>query len=298
MKSIPAAFKAHLALPATSWCFLLLVICKDGTQLGFTNLDANLTYDAGGGDVVFQASNGFTPSRLQMSADMSVDNAEFEGWVMDSGITEAQIRAGLFSFARVRGYRVNFLDLSQGHEVLLRGTLGETTFTETSWVTEFRSLTQQLMQATNARYSLTCRARFGSQVGEERYPCTKPFTWVSGSVTAVDGPEPQRVFTDSALSQPDHHFRPGVVRWLTGANAGAEVEVDDSEAGVVEMTFDLPYPIEVGDEFDIRQDCDKTFEMCRDVHGNVLFFRGEHLIRIADADKVMVPGAQIPRVGA
>ena len=298
MKNIPIALRTHLAQEATSWCFLLHVLCKDGTVLGFTSLDADVTYDAGGGSVVYRADNGFTPSRLQMTADAQVDNAEFEGWVQDTGITEQQIRAGLFDFAKVRGYRVNYLDLSHGHEVLLRGTLGETRFNDTGWVTEFRSLTQQLMQDVGARFSLTCRAKFGSTYDDEKYPCTKPLTWVSSTVTDVDPVEPLRVFIASGLAQPDDHFRYGVLLWTSGDNAGKSVEVETNTAGEVQLVFDLPYPIQDGDEFDIRQDCDKTFTYCRTVHNNVLFFRGEHLIRLADASNVMVPGASISRVGA
>lgn len=298
MKNIPIALRNDLAQDMTSWCFLLLVLCKDGTVLGFTNLDTDLTYDAGGGPVVYRADNGFTPSRLQMTADAQVDNAEFEGWVQNTGITEQQIRAGLFDFARVRGYRVNYMEPSHGQEILLRGTLGETRFNETGWVTEFRSLTQQLMQDVSARYSLTCRAKFGSTYAEEKYPCTKPFTWVSGTVTDVDPIEPLRVFTDSGLAQPDGHFRYGVLHWTSGDNAGQSVEVETNASGEVQLVFDLPYPIQDGDGFDIRQDCDKTFDYCRTVHDNHLFFRGEHLIRLADAANVMVPGANISRVGA
>ncbi|KRD71454.1 DUF2163 domain-containing protein [Lysobacter sp. Root96] len=298
MKNIPIALRNDQAQDATSWCILLHVLCKDGTVLGFTNLDADVAYDAGGGEVVYRADNGFTPSRLQMSADAQVDNAEFEGWIQNTGITEQQIRAGLFDFGRVRGYRVNYLDLSHGHEILLRGTLGETRFNETGWVTEFRSLTQQLMQDTGARYSLTCRAKFGSTYADEKYPCTKPLTWVSGSVTDVDPVEPRRVFTAAGLSEPDDHFRYGVLLWTSGANAGQSVEVETNTAGEVQLVFDLPYAIEDGDEFDIRQDCDKTFEYCDEVHDNHLFFRGEHLIRLADAANVMVPGANITRVAS
>lgn len=298
MKNIPIALRNHLAQDATTWCFLLLVLCKDGTVLGFTNLDADVTYDAGGGAVVYRADNGFTPSRLQMTADAQVDNAEFEGWIQDSGITEQKIRAGLFDFARVRGYRVNYKDLAQGHETILRGTLGETKFTETGWITEFRSLTQQLMQDTGARFSLTCRAKFGSTYADERYPCTKPFTWVSSLVTVVDPDEPRRVFVAAGLAQPNGHFRYGVLVWTSGDNAGRSVEVETNTAGEVQLVFDLPYLIHEGDTFDIRQDCDKTFQYCKEVHGWHLFFRGEHLIRLADASNVMVPGANITRVAS
>lgn len=160
-----------------------------------------------------------TIERLQMTADLAIDNTDLRGWVNDSGITEAQIRAGFFDHARLWVYRVNYMDLSQGHEVIAYGRAGETKFTENGWTTEFRSLTQQLKQPISELYSLTCRVKFGSP------ECGKSFTWVSGSVTAV-GAENDRQFTDSAAADPDHKYDLGVTEWLTGANAGAQVEID------------------------------------------------------------------------
>ena len=311
MKSIPIALQTYIDADATTLCYLCKVTTKGGTVYGFTNLDAPVTYDDGTGSLVYAADNGFTPERLQATADLAVDNTEIQGWVADTGITEAQIRAGLFDFAKIIVYRVNYLDLTAGHEIIVSGTAGETIFTELGWKTEFRSLTQQTKQPISKLYSITCRARFGSQpigtgggVPEEKFPCTKAFTWVSGTVTAVDATEPDRIFTCSTLTQADAYFVPGVVQWLTGNNAGAQMEVDVFAAGVVSHTLALAYVVAIGDTFQIRQDCNKVALTvgtvqgdCKDKHNNLLNFRGEHLIRPADAATLMVPGANNNRVG-
>lgn len=303
MKSIPIALKSHLALDATSWTFLMKVVCKDGTIRGFTVLDESLTYDDGGGDLVYSADQGFTPERIQVTADLGVDNTDLQGWYSDAGITEARIRAGLFDFARVWVYRVNFMDLSQGHEIVAAGTLGESKYSETGWVTEFRSLSQQLKQPLAQLYSLMCRARFGSKpIGTpgasitERKPCNKDIVWAPGAVTAV-GTESDRVFSDSGRAEADGHYKPGVVEWLTGQNAGAQVEVIAFAADQFELLLPTPYPIQVGDTYRVRQDCDKTFAMCKTRHANVLNFRGEHLTPVADAASIQTPGANIDRSG-
>jgi uncharacterized phage protein (TIGR02218 family) len=213
-----------------------------------------------------------------------------QGWVSATGITEQQIRAGLFDYATVKIYRVNYMDLSQGHEVMASGTAGETRFSANGWRTEFRSLTQQLKQPISNLYSLTCRAQYGDA------RCGKAFVWVSGTVTSVDGTEPDRIFTDTALTQPDDHFNLGVVEWLTGDNAGAQMEVDSHASDVLTLSLPLAYPVSVGDTFRVRQDCDKTFAMCRDTHANAVNFRGEHLIPVADGGTNQIPGAQVSSV--
>jgi uncharacterized phage protein (TIGR02218 family) len=288
MKSIPVALQAHYDQPATTTCYLCRMQCKDGTVLGFASLDADLTYDDGSGPVLYRADNGFHADRMQATADLAVDNTNLHGWVTDTGITEQQIRAGLFDYARIRIYRVNYLDLSAGHEIIATGTAGETKFGNGGWQLEFRSLTQQLKQPISNLYSRTCRAKFGDA------KCGKPFEWIAGSVTAVDASEPDRIFTDAALTQPEGYFVPGVVEWLTGQNAGAQMEVDAFAAGLVTLSLPLAYPIAAGDTFQIRQDCDKTSTMCIERHANFLNFRGEPLIP-NDGGQSMIPGAQIER---
>lgn len=240
MKSIPIALQAHYDGASVSTCLLCKVTTKTGQTLAFTSLDADLTYDDGTGSVSYLASNGFTPQRFEASADTAVDNTEFQGWVQDTGITEAQIRAGLFDFARIVVYRVNYLDPGMGHELVMAGTAGETTFSEHGWRTEFRSKTQQLKQTISQPYSLRCRAQFGDA------RCGKAWVWVEGTVTAV-GAETDRIFTDSALTQDDGHFNLGVVEFLSGDNTGFEVEVELHADATLTLVFPTPYPLQEGD---------------------------------------------------
>lgn len=296
MKQIPALLQTDLDQDATTFCLILRVRTKAGDVYGFTNLDADVTYDPatydpeGTGDdwgsVLHKADQGFTPERLQASADLNVDNTDLQGWVSDTGVTEEQIRAGLFDYAEVRCYRVNYMDLSHGHEVVFVGTCGETKFSAHGWKTEFRSLTQQLKQPISKLYSLKCRAKFGDA------QCTKAFTWVAGSVTSV-GAETDRIFTDTSIAEADGHFDLGVVEWLTGNNAGAQMEIDTHASDVLTLSLPLAYAIQVGDTYQRRQDCDKTAAMCKDTHNNLVNMRAELFIPIADAGASMVPGAQL-----
>ena len=292
MKSIPVALQSHLDGDATTLCLLTRIACKDGTVIGFADLDVDIAYDDGDGTVTYEAENGgLAPQRLQASSDLTVDNTELQGWVSSSGITEAQIRAGLFDYAQVRIYRVNYMDTSQGHEIVATGTAGETVFSANGWKTEFRSLVQQLRQPISKLYSLTCRAKFGDA------QCGKSFTWVSGTVTSV-GTETDRMF-DSGVSGADDLYNLGVVEWLTGDNAGGQMEVDDFGSGEFVLSLAMPYAIQVGDTFRVRKDCNKEWD---DASNGCLFhwavdralhFRGEPHIPVADGGASMIPGTEI-----
>ena len=313
MKSIPIALQTHLNQDATTWCYLCQVRTKSGVVLGFSGLDVDVVYDDGAGEVTYRADNGgFAPDRIQAAADLAVDNTEMEGWISDTGITEQQIRAGLFDYARVKIYRVNYMDLSQGHEIMAFGTLGETKFSRTGWRCEFRSLKQQLKQPVNRMYSLLCPARFGSKpIGtggpqpEEKLYCGKDWVWVDGTVSSVDAEEPDRIFEDDSATEATGYFLPGVIQWLTGDNAGHESDIESyvlsGGVGEFQVSLPLPFPAQPGDTYRRRQDCNKiavgTEEVpgdCKNKHNNLLMFRGQHLIPLADASSSMIPGADVP----
>lgn len=306
MKTIPAQLLAHLQLHAITTCLLVKVECVGtyaGTVLGFTNLDIDVSYaddpavvDSNGPvEIVYQAENGFTPRTLAqtsaISGNESVDNSELSGVIQASGITEAMVRAGIFDSAKVTIMRVNYEDLTAGrHEVVAYGRAGATIYSNLGWRTEFRSLSQLLTQPISQPYSLTCRAQFGDA------RCGKAFSWTSGTVSGL-GAETDREFTDTSIHATDGFYDVGVVEWLTGDNAGAQMEVDTFTETSAQASFALalamPFVIQIGDTYRVRQDCTKLFAYCRDTHANTDNFRGENLIPVDGT--AMVPGAEIQR---
>lgn len=291
MKLIPSMLLAHYRSRATTWCYIMRVACKgrwDGTVRGFTSADHSLSYDDGDGLVNYRSDNGFMPAKYQQTADFSTDNTDLSGWIVDDEITDGDIIAGIFDFAEVTIYRVNYMDLSQGHEVVAFGSLGETQFTDINWKCEFRSLTQQSRQPYGKVYSLTCRNVYGDE------KCKKAFEWFEGDVTGV-GEDATLVLEVSSLVQGDGYFAPGVLEVLTGANAGADMDVDQYfDGGVIQLALQMPMPFSPGDRVRIRVDCDKEFETCKTVKGNRLEFRGEHLTPVADTG-LSIPGAYVRR---
>lgn len=64
--------------------------------MGFTSHDEDLFFDG----VNYEATTGFEPSVVDTTADMSVDNLDVEGMLSDDRITEDDIAAGLYDFAK------------------------------------------------------------------------------------------------------------------------------------------------------------------------------------------------------
>lgn len=291
MKKIPITLLDSFAKPGTSVCFAIKAVCKDGDVLGFTTLDADITFNDTFHTVTYSSTNELRPQNIQQQADFSVDNTDLLGWFDDT--LEAAVLSGKLDWAELTIYRVSYLKLELGAEVVAFGTVGEIDFgadTKSKRKVEYRSLTQQLQQVVTEQYSLTCRAQFG----DER--CGMPFVWFPGTISAV-GDNPYAKFTVAGVVQPDDYFLLGVIEFLTGPNAGATIEVETWLAtGVVQTSFLLPFPVSVGDTLRIRKDCGKTEADCI-AYGNIINMRAEHLTPVQD-QSLMVPGAYIKSEGS
>lgn len=298
MKTIPLALANHKAQNATTLTDLLKIgPLLDGTFRGLTLLDQPVTY-AG---LTYHARTGMQMSGISGSSDLGVDNAEvttlqpIAAFPLE-GITQAQIDSGALDKAAFIVLRVNFMDLTQGAETVHSGTIGEMrTRVGGLSILELRGLSDQLKQTLCELDSLNCRARFGSQVGEERFPCTYSLAaeWIAGTATTVT--EADRVF-GSGLAQAVDYFAPGVVRWLTGANTGTEQEVEGFASGGVTLLYPTPALIVTGDTFQIRRDCTRKASgnnSCRTFFGTswTTKFRGEPHIPVGDSASLLSPGA-------
>lgn len=307
MRTIPSALLAHKAQSSTTLCYLMKIKSKKGEVIGMTTLNRNVVYDDGtsDGEITYYAAVGVQPSSIYTSSDMQVDNTEFQSLVpmFDFSLNEFAINAGEFDYAEFWFYEVNYNDLSMAHWVVMSGTLGEVRTVDgiTVWG-EMRSLTDQLKKPVCDLYSLGCRAKFGSGPSDERQPCgfDTSTLWLNGTVTSV-GAESNRTFFDTSRTEPDGFYEPGLMQWLTGANAGRYVEVETSllAGGQISLAFPTPYNIADGDTYRIRRDCNKrardTAKGCKHWWADqwIFHFRGEPDIPVGDAGTTGTPGASV-----
>lgn len=311
---IPIQLKAHLQQDATTTCLLLRIdpVDPSAVSYGVTTLDRPVTYDDGISELIYSAAVGSQPSALQATSNLAVDNAESVSLLpeFDVPISEQDIRAGVYDFARFNLYLVNYKDLSQGHILLRAGTLGRITIDDDglSFVNELRGLSAELKQSLCEKDSLTCRATFGSQPEGsstpgpiERFPCGVDATalLVSATVTSV-GLENTLTFTVSGFTMGANELNPGMVFWSTGLNAGRSNEIDTNTAGgEITLSHETDWPIQIGDTLEYRVDCNRfprdTDKGCaaaiRWGTDWVLHFRGEPDIPIGDAGAMETPGA-------
>lgn len=319
-KVIPIELLAHKASRITTRCRLMKLKCRDGDVYGLANLDVDVPFNdlSGDGDsngeINYLSTQSISPMTLSAAAGTSVDNSSFRSVVVDLmalGLTEDQLRAGKLDYADVWVYEVNYLDLTPGRrEIKGRGKTGIVTLEGREFSTELRTLTQHYKQGIGAVTSIYCRALFGSMpIGtggeqpEERYPCGKPWVWTAFTITEVSGTEADRIFAVSGPAAATGFYEPGVLRMISGDNAGYEVEVEtytsDSDGKVIAISLPAYFDFAVGDEGEIRQDCtkihDDTEHGCQYHWGAdwVLHNRSEHRLPLGQEGELSTPGAEL-----
>jgi uncharacterized phage protein (TIGR02218 family) len=263
MRRISPEFEQHLADEVTTLATCWRIIRQDGVELGFTDHDVPIFIDT----LEFDSISGFTPTTIESKSNMSVDNMEIEGASFPSKITESDLLAGVYDYAEVEIFLVNYEDLTQGKMVIKRGRLGEVTLSKQMFRAEIRGLTQHLSQTIGEVYSPTCRAILGDELCRVNLATCTAKTQVT---TVID----KQTFTAKGLTQKAGYFSGGEVKWSSGNNIGARMEVKEFANSIVTLVLPMGSSIKVGDTFSIVAGCDKSRETCISKFNNILNFRG------------------------
>lgn len=274
MKPVSSALNTQLSTDVGFFAVCWKLNRRDNVVLGFTSHSGNIIY----GGVTYQADSGFTPASIASNASLSVDNLNVEGMLDSNAISESDLQAGLYDFAEVEIFLLNYADTSQGKLQLRRGWLGEVRFGRHHFEAEVRGLSQALSQTIGELYSPLCRAK----LGDSRCKVSMTGYTDSGAVTSVSS---LREFADTSLSAGNGYYDFGVVSFTSGANKGLSMEVKRYTVGAVELVLPMPYAIAVSDSYTITAGCDKRFTTCINTFSNAVNFRGEP--HVPGVDKVL-----------
>lgn len=264
MRLITPQLEAHLTGGLTTLATCWKITRVDNEELGFTDHDTPLVIDG----LEYDSIAGFTPTSIESSSNMAVDNLDIEGQTFPSKITEADLLAGKYDYAEVEIFLVNYEDLSQGKLIQRRGKLGEVTLNKQFFRAEIRGLTQHLSQTIGDVYSPSCRAI----LGDSRCKVNLASFTASATVTEVTN---RQIFRASALTQDAGWFVGGEVVWTGGNNDETRMEVKEFSDTLVVLALPMGKTIQVGDTFNIIAGCDKSKETCIAKFSNIINFRGE-----------------------
>lgn len=284
MKTASTDLQTHLQKSCMTLAVLWKVTRTDGTVLGFTTHDQDITY----GGVTYAAATGMANTASDSASDMSVDNMEVTAFLDSSAITEDDIRAGLYDNAVVEVRVVNWQDLTQGDYIERKGYTGNVRMVNGVFTAELRGLTQKLTTQLGSTYGSVCRAELGSQLNLTpsgsyiQWPCgvdLSAFEQNGEVASSADARTITPTFTDSpALSHPSGYFDNGLMTFTSGALNGRTFEIKSWDGTDLKMFLPLPTQPTAGDTFTITPGCDHTTNDCINKFNNIVNFKGEPFI--------------------
>lgn len=286
-----AALHAHLGAGFTTVARAWAVTRTDGTVMGFTDHDRDLSFDG----LTFKADTGLSARALQQATGLSVDNTEAMGGLSADAVTEEDIAAGRYDGAEVTAWLVNWADVTE-RRIMFRGHIGEIRRGAGAFHAELRGLTETLNRPVGRVFQKPCGAVLGDSGC--RFDLSTPGYGHEAPVTlAAEG----RVFGFGPLPgfEPGW-FQRGVLSVKTGAAAGLSGaikrdRIDPTGARIFELWEPLRAPIAVGDTVKITAGCDKRFATCRLKFNNALNFQG--FPDVPEEDWIMVHPSHAKTLG-
>ncbi|HEY0701275.1 MAG TPA: DUF2163 domain-containing protein [Candidatus Acidoferrales bacterium] len=293
MKSCSTALQAHLSGGQTTLAWIWKVKRVDGTILGFTTHDVDITYtDPDGDTVTYLYSTGFTGSAAAGKSDLSVDNMEATGFLNSSSLTDADLRAGLYDEAEIEIRVLNWNDLTMGDLLVRSGTLGVVKMKNGLFTAEIRGLAYKLTTILGQTYGPVCRATFGSglngiDVGSQ-WNCMVDVTAYqqSGSVSSVTSavelvPSSGLKMVGSSTpttAAPADWFDDGFITFTSGVLNGYSFEIKTWDGTNLLLFLPMPQQPAASDTFTIEPGCNHLPSDCQNKFANIENFRGESFI--------------------
>lgn len=266
MKTISAGLSTHLDGEVTTICSCWKIVRLDGKVFTFTDHDQDLTVE----NLVYESQHGYNRTAMESGSDFAVDNLEVTGFLDSDKIDETELRVGLFDRAEVYVFIVNWKDPALGIMKMRRGWFGEVTLGQNGlFTTEIRGLNQALSHNFIELFTPECKADFCD-------PRCKLTLADYEQATTIASTTSRDTFKVTSATAPVQGFIGGTVRFVTGENAGAFMEIIDYNAATKEVSLftGLPYPIAIGDSVMLASGCDKRRDTCV-TYGNVVNMRGE-----------------------
>lgn len=152
MITCSAAFKRALAANAATFCTIWKVTQRDGTVIGFTDLDRDIVIGA----TTYKANVGYNRTDIATSGALNVDNLEVSGPLAAPSLTEPDLSAGIWDFADVELSLVNWADFFLPvaiSSITRSGTTATATVASTSSLANGDTLT--ISGATQSAYNIS-----------------------------------------------------------------------------------------------------------------------------------------------
>jgi hypothetical protein len=243
VKTASVSMLSHLQQEVTTLASCWKVKRTDGVVFRFTDHDADIRVDIGDGLGVqtYEAESSYSRTAVKSDDSLAVDNLDLQGVLDSDHIDETELRRGLFNFAEISVFLVNWADTSMGIIKMRQGWIGEVTVTPNGvFYTELRGLTQAFARKLGETYSPECRADLGDtrcKLPVDPTPVARSTAYTVGQfvkqATALEAQGPRLLAPyDTNGNDTTSHAAVGTL----GGQAVVQTVVKKYGAGAVEFT--------------------------------------------------------------
>jgi uncharacterized phage protein (TIGR02218 family) len=270
-----ADLMAHIAGPANPrtlcCCWKLTPVNSNVSPLGFTNNTRDLTLPGHG--ITFVSRRGLMPTTGEQSEGLATPNIETDAIFESSGISSQSVDAGVWDFAMVEVFLVNYKAVGMGELLWTYGRIGQITSEGKRFRAEALGLNGATSQQVVELTTPTCRAR---DLGDYRCQLdVAPFTFT----TAISGTPPNnRTLTLAMTPQADGYFDNGKITFTSGQNIGVSMEVKTYVSNVITLKLPAPFTMAAGNTLTIIAGCDRLAATCETKFNNKINFQGEDTV--------------------
>lgn len=156
MRDIPGEMAARIESGAARLCHVWRLKRADGTVMGFTDHDGDLSVDG----VVCRAGSGWTAGAGDSAVGLSAGSASAAGALDDAAISEAAVAAGAYDGAKVELWRVDWSEPALKVR-LWTGTMARIQRQDGAFVAELEGPLARLERVVGRTYGRMCDARLG-----------------------------------------------------------------------------------------------------------------------------------------
>lgn len=262
----------HLAGSSTTVCLfgkITSVPYWGSETIGFTNNTRDVELGAHP-DIVFRSAPGLTPSVVEMILGTESSNLENVLQFEAEGITESDIEAGKWNYAKIELWLMNWQALEMGEFVIAKHIFGEIRNLQTFFKVETEGLNSLLQKQFGNVAQRVCRI---AHVGTETCQLDLDGETSDGfSITKT-------LEIDSIIDEyhivlirdenvPDDFYTNGKMTALAGTNAGLSRETkvgtgEDTDYIQVILKRPFPFPLTEGQTVSMLIGDDKSLERCR-----------------------------------
>jgi uncharacterized phage protein (TIGR02218 family) len=281
----PPMYPAAKTARTHRYCPIWKIQTNLGDELRIAGHDSNLYHNG----ELYEAQSGLDTTAYRAEGGLRDHQLEAFGFISSDRITYADLDAGVYQNAKVTMLLVDwkYPYLAPVHKAVF--FLRRIRFDGEQWRAEAEGLTSVLKRTVGRVYSPLCPYQLGSPnpLPNGRAGCgvdISQFTEYDIEVASVS--DDRRVFRAKSAapnelpSFSDHYFNQGVVTWTTGANINRSADVVAYTDSTRELTLAIeqPFPIAVGDRFNIVHGDDHTINTCKTRFGNEDNFGGDPYI--------------------